>query len=259
MIFMKPSQYNRNESGNILFLILLAVILFAALSYAVTGSMNGGSKSASPEKAKTLAAQLLNYGGLVENTINRMRLTGGVPEYGLDLNDDTGPSTSAANATCTNADCRLYKSTAGDGQIASLKFGEEFIDPAFRAGYPSHGGGSGAETLFQNINVLNVGTAWPDVVMVIRGMKPEICDAVNQQLWGSATHPPESYNATTGDCASLFNYSGTMTVLPKDQCAIFGDYSAFFKGKSAGCIGRDDGSVTMPKYGGDFYYVVMAR
>lgn len=63
------------ERGNILFLILLAVVLFAALSYAVTSSTQGGGKNASEETVKSAVAALTQYATLMENTITRLKLT----------------------------------------------------------------------------------------------------------------------------------------------------------------------------------------
>lgn len=65
-----------SEAGNILFLILLAVVLFAALSYAVTSSMKGGGKNASAEKKELIISQMFQYGALLNATAQRMVLTG---------------------------------------------------------------------------------------------------------------------------------------------------------------------------------------
>ena len=70
---MQPTR----QRGNILFLILLAVVLFAALSYAVTSQRDGG-KNASGESAKSHASALLQYAALVENTVHRMVMVGGI-------------------------------------------------------------------------------------------------------------------------------------------------------------------------------------
>lgn len=64
------------ERGNILFLILLAVVLFAALSYAVTQSMRGGGNDASKEKMQLTYAKLQNRWALLAGQATRRRLEG---------------------------------------------------------------------------------------------------------------------------------------------------------------------------------------
>lgn len=72
-------QYRRN-SGNVLFLILIAVALFAALSYIVSHSTRGGGSDASDEKIKLVAAQMLQNGIATRLAVTRMRVAGIKPE-----------------------------------------------------------------------------------------------------------------------------------------------------------------------------------
>ena len=73
----------QNQSGNVLFFILIAVALFAALSYAVTSSTRSGGGNISKEKAQTLASQILNHGIAVRTAVTRMTMSG-VPVENLD-------------------------------------------------------------------------------------------------------------------------------------------------------------------------------
>lgn len=59
------------QQGNVLFLILIAVALFAALSYAVTTSSRG-SGNADSEKVKISTAQWLSYVASTRTAIQRM-------------------------------------------------------------------------------------------------------------------------------------------------------------------------------------------
>ncbi len=77
------------QRGNILFLILLAVVLFAALTYAVTGSQKGQVKDVSSEKADTLAATILQTGSLTENAINRLKLVNGCADTQISFDSPT--------------------------------------------------------------------------------------------------------------------------------------------------------------------------
>ena len=60
------------QAGNVLFLIVIAVALFAALSYAVTESASGDGKDASDEQAQLDQAVLENYTSAIST--GRMRL-----------------------------------------------------------------------------------------------------------------------------------------------------------------------------------------
>lgn len=64
------------ERGNVLFLILIAVALFAALSYAVTQSTRSGSGDASSETNLINSAQLAQYPAGVRTAVVRMVIGG---------------------------------------------------------------------------------------------------------------------------------------------------------------------------------------
>jgi type II secretory pathway pseudopilin PulG len=65
------------ENGNILFIILIAVALFAALSYAVTQSSRGGSKDASAELLELHTSEIFQYVASVQNALLRLRVVNG--------------------------------------------------------------------------------------------------------------------------------------------------------------------------------------
>lgn len=64
------------ESGNVLFLILIAVALFAALSYAVTQSTRSGSGATEKEKAILSSASMTQYPTAIRTSLIRMVLGG---------------------------------------------------------------------------------------------------------------------------------------------------------------------------------------
>lgn len=72
---MSKTTYNK-ESGNVLFLILIAVALFAALSYAVTQSTRSGGGNADKETSLLNSASLTQYPASLRTSIIRMVLNG---------------------------------------------------------------------------------------------------------------------------------------------------------------------------------------
>lgn len=72
---MKNTNTRRSERGNALFLILIAVALFAALSYAVTQS-GRGSGSVSREQSLIAASQITQFPAGIRTAVTRMVITG---------------------------------------------------------------------------------------------------------------------------------------------------------------------------------------
>ncbi len=64
--------------GNILFLILIAVALFAALSFAITQSTRGTGTTSAGDKAALGAARLLAFGGDMQSRFDRMKIANGI-------------------------------------------------------------------------------------------------------------------------------------------------------------------------------------
>lgn len=76
----------KGEAGNVLFLILIAVALFAALSYAVTQSTRSGAGDTASETNLISSAQLTQYSAGIRTSVVRM-LIGGVALEDLAFND----------------------------------------------------------------------------------------------------------------------------------------------------------------------------
>ncbi len=152
------------ERGNILFLILLAVVLFAALSYAVTNSQGGG-KSASSESMSSLAAQFMQQASLMENTITRMRVAGDCSEAQLQFTDVQTYTNSFAPA---DKHCHVFDKAGGG--LEWIYIPEEIKNAA--APYVWYYGVG---------KVKNVGTDEYELMMMARVNQP-FCDAINKAL-----------------------------------------------------------------------------
>lgn len=102
-------QQRVSEKGNVLFLILIAVALFAALSYAVTQSSRSGGGDANNETNLISSAQITQYPSSIRTAIIRMMVSSNISANTLEFN---APSDFSA---CTNSNARCVFHPAGGG------------------------------------------------------------------------------------------------------------------------------------------------
>mgnify|MGYP000281739355 CR=1 FL=1 len=219
------------QRGNILFLILLAVVLFAALSYAVTSQRDGG-KNASPEAAKSQASALLQYGALVENTVHRMVMVGGVKPEHLDFKS-AGISDSGlnGNTNCLTSACKVFDPAGGGIKAQGTPLSAMgTTDVPFTA--------AGNELRYNVLlgEIKNLGTSQPEILLLIRGLKPEICDAINvaEGVYTSTNSaiPTDTVGNTGTD---YVGYEGNLDPWPVLSGIAIGTDSRLF-GRRAFCI-----------------------
>ncbi|MFH1158313.1 MAG: hypothetical protein V1721_05450 [Pseudomonadota bacterium] len=105
-MFDKSMTYG-SERGNALFLILIAVALFAALSYAITQS-GRGSGTVDKEQALITAASISEYPATLRTAVTRMLITG-TPGYGSSGIDTV--------TTVTGKTYELFDPTGGGATI----------------------------------------------------------------------------------------------------------------------------------------------
>lgn len=242
----KEAAKNRIERGNVLFLILLAVVLFAALSYAVTGSMRGGEgKSASAETVKARAAQILQLSTLFEQTITRLRLVNGCKDTQISFENPVQSGYVNASAP-SDKRCHVFDKAGG-----GLNWPENLAYVTVNSNYGWEFGG-------QYI-ITNVGT--PDYELVMRlsiggsSDYPEtrsssiaLCEEINRNLMGQTVDILDAFPASQGD--SFSGVYGAKTIVIGDEVIA----NAFPPGHSSACFRRSN------NVGGYFFYhVLIAR
>lgn len=107
------------QSGNVLFLILIAVALFAALSYAVTQTQRSGSNDASDETLRLDLATAEQLTQSYQVALQRMHYLNGIDPDEISFENQEWPSwlnspTQAGNPNCTTEKCRLFSSEGGN-------------------------------------------------------------------------------------------------------------------------------------------------
>ncbi|MCB1538437.1 MAG: hypothetical protein H6865_04535 [Rhodospirillales bacterium] len=237
---------HRQQSGNVLFLILIAVALFAALSYAVTQSSRSGS-DASKETNVINTASLTQYPNSVRTAVLRLIISGIDP---LDIYFNRPDEFSGVgNTFFVGKESRGVFHPQGGGaayqQIpANLTSGGTPIDWKFNAdfeipllGLSQTGSGSGNELI-----------AFGD------GITQSICARVNKELHSDETIPVINTaltisNNRTATTAAPTNPTTETAVLTSDTPAS----PNWFSNKAFGCFQNGSSGSYV------FYYVMAER
>jgi hypothetical protein len=229
---MNTNTYNNHEKGNVLFLILIAVALFAALSYAVTSSTRSGG-SATKETNQLNAAAIVQTGSSLQTAVMRMSI-GGVSASSLLF---TPPSDFAANTSRY-----VYHPEGGSATY------QEVAAKQMATGQP------GKWVVNGQFNISAIGTSNADIIAFLPGIPLELCLLINNQngLFAGAVTPgtpvafasnvSATYNKSMADADTRgANGEGTITVdatIPASPTAFPADYAA----KPSGCFQNGGGS-----------------
>lgn len=101
----RHKKRSQQERGSALFLIFIGITIFAALSFSVAQMMRGGGNAEmiSTEKAKLVAAEIIDYGRLLRQTVQGMRISNNCADtdisFSIEAGDEYEPM-SAAPAAC---------------------------------------------------------------------------------------------------------------------------------------------------------------
>ncbi|MGM0423125.1 MAG: hypothetical protein ACQEQL_08540 [Pseudomonadota bacterium] len=161
-------------------MILIAVALFAALSYAVTQTGRGGG-DITREEASINASVVLEYLALVEYAFKKMRLSG-VPLKEIDFDSDQrvsvdGNLQSRDNLLCTSEYCEIFSPEGGGAPYQSFKRMSPVPMPDRTAGWLGEGE---LETWLMEIE--DLGTELPEMVFMITIVNHDLCKAINRHF-----------------------------------------------------------------------------
>lgn len=187
-------KFKKSEKGNALFLILIAVALFAALSYAITQSGRGGG-GVDREQALIAASQITQYAAGLRTTVTRMIITG-TSAASLDFD----PSDNQGGSPTDTVDSDDVFMNDGGGAIQQ--------DP------PSTAGTSTSYDYLQPTSATNghyiegVGSDAADTIVIAEGLSGTVCQEINRGL-GLTPEPADETAAVDPDTAGA--KAGTTT------------------------------------------------
>lgn len=173
---MKKAQ--STKSGNVLFLILIAVALFAALSYAVTQSSKTSGGSVDKDKARLQASEIVNFMGSVKAAVDRVMLINKCAFNQLAFENNVYENTAGAllRPDGGNPDapadksCHIFHTNGGGVQpyIVDIKNPHNYTG-VYK---PGHGADS--------LRVIdNIGSSVSDLTFHFADIDEEVCKAFN--------------------------------------------------------------------------------
>lgn len=241
-------QVNR-ESGNVLFLILIAVALFAALSYAVTQSTRSGAGSTDREQSLLASASLTQYPTALRTAVVRMLLAG------LDIKDLAFNDPS--NFTGVSESYLVFHPDGG---------GAVFQNPASDV---MQSGASGRWYHNFNYYIPNIGRSGTssdaaDLIAFLPNINSPSCQRVNQQMGirlddTSCSYTPNNipqFGATEALIESNRTYTGD-TGGPAIPTPTLLNCGEVFTGKATGCFAVSGSAAA--ELGNVFYSVIIER
>ena len=173
--FKYKNRNDINDKGNVLFLILIAVGLFAALSYAVTQSSRG-STGIDREEAALTAAQIFQYASLVENAINRLRVGNGCRDTDISFENPVSTANYTNPSAPGDSSCHVFEASGGGLQFIEAPDGND-------------------EWLFSGEIVveehtINVSGINPELTIILPRISAEVCQAINRAI--GIDHPVDN-------------------------------------------------------------------
>lgn len=210
------------QNGNVFFIILLAIFMMGALSYAVFQGSRTSAVTLSADQAKLASSEILAFADVVGKSVQTLRLRGCA-----DTQISFEPIPYHVNPLApSDKSCNVFDTNGG-------KVTYVHSDPSWIVN------GSTTEWWFNGETAVEgLGTSNPELIFWISNLKPEICQALNQKVLGKDPVIENIGTQTTG-------FNGTYNLVADG----IGDDSPtdIYKGAAQGCSK------------GNFYSVLITR
>ncbi len=241
------------QSGSAFFIILIAIFMFAGLSYALLQGNRTSQANLTSEQARIAAEELINMSNTVQKAVQAMRLRG-VSETQFDFSNsawkrNNGTAISQSNGSCTSTNCKIF--TVGGGNVIAQAPSANVKDPSISnpSTYWTEGH-SGPRTL--RIKGIGSDTS-AELVLVTPFIKKEICTKINDLLGiANPSNSPPVDGVAFG--SETLDYDGTVVTFPEPGSMGIGDQATGLISKSQFCAYNSTSPV-----GYYLYTVLIAR
>ena len=168
----------KNQNGNVLLYVLIAVALLAALTYTISRDNRGGqAERMEGERAELLTTDLMSHVNSIEQSVFQMM------QWGKTIDDLKFDKPADAGYTSNTTD-QVYH-PAGGGVQPFTKTNDGLFDGVGTTGF-----------VFQSeTNVEWSPTAAKDLILSFVNVNPAICALINEKITGSSTIPTGSMTA----------------------------------------------------------------
>jgi len=235
----------QSESGNVLFLILIAVALFAALSYAVTQSTRSGGGSTERETALLNSATLTQYPTALRTAVVRLVLSGTAAD-GVSFDAPTDASFGGGSASI-----QVFHPTGG----AAV-----FQEPPAEAIADNTLGNWSYNANFEIPGIGQTGAGGNELIAFLPGVSVGICRRLNEELGvpsndSTDTGIPDFEVTTDTDITATHAPANSVDAFPATAVEAISNSGDDFSGQPSGCF-RDStiGDGGTPAY---IYYAVL--
>lgn len=217
---MKALNIKSSEKGNVLFYILIAVALLAALSFAVSQSGRGNVNKLSEDKARIYATDMIEYGNIIASAVGQLRLRGcSKNEINFENNISAGYTNPNAPA---DKSCDVFNINGG-GVVykrppEAMTLSGNAINYYFNA-----------QNEIKNIGTTCAASTCSDLLLLSQSINQESCIAINELLDitnPSGIPPVSPINLSTPKFTGTFGYDETMGDIASDTV---------IAGKKSGC------------------------
>jgi hypothetical protein len=120
-------KINQTERGAVFIYILMAIVLLAALTYAVSHGNRGGTSTLTDQQAKLAAQEIIDYGNTVATAVQKLRLRG-CSDTEISFENDASSIADYTNPNApTDKSCHVFDINGGN--VTRQIFNEAFFEP----------------------------------------------------------------------------------------------------------------------------------
>ena len=215
---------NHSQNGSAFFIILIAIAMFAALSFAIMQTSRTSTATLGKEQARLAAQEIVSYTGAIVKAVHKLRLAGcSDTQIGFDFDDSPGWWTSNPLSPADGS-CQVFGMSGGKISFKPINVEWFAQSSATPYGYPNG-----------EIAIQNIGTAAPELTFSVADLKWEICEEINKLIPIETSTFVESLTTPTGV------FAGTYVALPD---GLGDDVGSPFAGKSSACAKNVNGDGT---------------